>query len=791
MGIRFKRDACTGPDRFPPAPPVVEYPPMAETFGFILNHRIHVENGAETLEYFGLLEDGSPFLWRPAGAVTVAFTEEGYEHPDLKSQSVKKGRFRSLAGKPLDAHFFRTAEDLKQAAQKVPREALLESDMNTGHRFLMEKKVKGGIAFMGPGTKDGRGLVVFETEEYRPARVDPPLRICSLDIETGVASGRLYSVAVHLTGACPEKKAVWILADSAEMRADHTEYVTSEADMLTRLGRFLQDEKVHVLIGWNVVNFDLQFLWNKCLTLGVPFDWGVGGLTPDAWKSSKGRDFNIDIPGRLVLDGIPVMRAAGYRFSGWSLDHVSGEILGERKLITGDVDKIAEIEHQFAHDKMALARYNLKDTELVSRLFEAAGILPLFVERQRLLGTPIEKQQFPSEVMDFLYLPTLHRAGYGAPTANPMAPRIEVEDPAVRPPVAGQFGETCEIAVSEMLPEVLKAFAMDPLGRALAEQAPGEALTVPGTLVPFHRTKHLLPALLSNLEKEGTERAVDTIKAQVRQALETPSSRFYSPSLAGAMRTAARLVIQECISVLEAKGFLVLMAHSESLVVHSRDGKLANLEKDVLPEMQKHVAQTLDKQWKVKWTAPFRITARYHQVFIPGKALDGQAPGTRRLAALPHGGAPGAMLLEGMEGKGWDEPPLTKRFLREILSAFFSQQNPSDVVDRFRTELQDGKLDGELKITQRWRKDANPADKNAAPAVVAAHKMGADQTGDRVTWVMTTSGPEPVQKMKGKIDHAWYREQFLLPLAERLLTGTAYENATESLRKAQDQLSFF
>lgn len=764
---------------------------MSETFGYLINGRTHIEDGKEALELFGLLEDGSPFLWRPPEYHTVALAEPGLESPSVKPISVKSGRFRSLSGRPLEALFFRSAEELKQAALNNPREAILESDITPVHRFLMEKRLRGGVAFEGPGTRDGRGLRVFSKENFRPARVDPPLRVCSLDIETGVASGRLYSVAVHLTGAGGEKKAVWMLANKAEIKEEHVEFLPSEADLCARLGAFLQEEKVHVLIGWNVVNFDLQFLWNKCLSLGVPFDWGVGRISPDAWKSAKGRDFNIEIPGRVILDGIPVMRALGHRFSAWSLDHVSGEVLGERKLITGDVDKIAEIEHQFAHDKMALARYNLKDTELVSRIFEKCRVMGLLVERQNLVGVPLEKQQYPSEVMDFLYLPTLHRAGYGAPTTNPAAPRHDTVDPAVRPPVPGQYKGVVELSVAQMLPEVLMAFAMDPLGRALAESDPKGALTVPGTLVPFHRSKHLLPALLANLTKEGSTEAVLSLKAQVRQSLETPSSRFYSPSLAGAMRAAARLVVSEVISVLEAKGLLVLMADSEGLLVHSRDGKLASLEKDVLPEVGRHLAQTLKKDFHITWVAPFQVTQRYAQVFIPSNTMDGQDPGARRFGAILEQGKPGEIYLEGLEGKGWDEPPLTKRFLREILASFFSQSNPSDVVDRFRTELLDGKLDGELRIHQRYRKDANLSDKNAPPASVAASKLGADITGDRVTWVMTTSGPEPVQKITAKLDHAWYREQFLRPLAERLLTGTAYENAVESLKKAQDQLSFF
>ena len=50
------------------------------------------------------------------------------------------------------------------------------------------------------------------------------------------------------------------------------------------------------------------------------------------------------IPGRLVLDGIDLLRGAFVRMDEYSLDAVAREVLGEGKAVAGDVhDRIEEI----------------------------------------------------------------------------------------------------------------------------------------------------------------------------------------------------------------------------------------------------------------------------------------------------------------------------------------------------------------------------------------------------------------------------------------------------------------
>ena len=74
------------------------------------------------------------------------------------------------------------------------------------------------------------------------------------------------------------------------------------------------------------------------------------------------------IPGRLVLDGIDLLRGAFVRMDDYSLDAVAREVLGEGKAVAGDVrDRIGEIMHNYRHDLPAFALYARTDARLAYR----------------------------------------------------------------------------------------------------------------------------------------------------------------------------------------------------------------------------------------------------------------------------------------------------------------------------------------------------------------------------------------------------------------------------------------
>ena len=129
-----------------------------------------------------------------------------------------------------------------------------------------------------------------------------------------------------------------------------------------------------------MIGFDLKFLVAKAAELGIQLRLGRGGRRASVRERAGGTGDFASVPGRAVLDGPMVMRAAFYNFPDFRLESVARELLGRGKLIhESEADqKIAEIERLFREDRSQLARYNLKDCELVSEIFQHAGLIELW-----------------------------------------------------------------------------------------------------------------------------------------------------------------------------------------------------------------------------------------------------------------------------------------------------------------------------------------------------------------------------------------------------------------------------
>src|SRR4029077_7490207 len=125
-----------------------------------------------------------------------------------------------------------------------------------------------------------------------------------------------------------------------------------------------------VLIGWNVIDFDLTMLERAAGRLNPPFFLGRGA-GESLWRTHEGYfgSGQASIPGRLVLDGIDLLRGAFVRMDEYSLDAVAREVLGEGKAVAGDVhDRISEIIHNYRHDLAAFALYARTDARLAYQI---------------------------------------------------------------------------------------------------------------------------------------------------------------------------------------------------------------------------------------------------------------------------------------------------------------------------------------------------------------------------------------------------------------------------------------
>ena len=157
-----------------------------------------------------------------------------------------------------------------------------------------------------------------------------------------------------------------------------------------------------------------------------------------------------------------------------------------------------------------------------------------------------------------------------------------------------------------------------------------------------------------------------------------------------------------------------------------------------------------------------------------------------------------------MESSRRDWTALAKDFQIDIFTLLFSefesgdesgddttglQDKLSDLIKDRHTQLYAGELDEKLVYTKGISKRLEDYTKNVPPHVRAARML--DRLDGRVVrYVMTTSGPEPIQKRSNApLDYDHYSEKQLAPIADMVLRF--FNMDFNSLTRGGKQLSLF
>ena len=142
----------------------------------------------------------------------------------------------------------------------------------------------------------------------------------------------------------------------------------------------------------------------------------------------------------------------------------------------------------------------------------------------------------------------------------------------------------------------------------------------------------------------------------------------------------------------------------------------------------------------------------------------------------------------GLEFVRRDWTDLSKKFQLELLDKIFHKQEVVDYIKKFVETLQKGKYDNLLVYKKAIRKPLDKYVKTTPPHVKAARKLD-KLTSNIIAYVMTTEGPEPVQKIKHKLDYNHYIEKQIKPIADSILVF--YNQKFDNLLTDSKQTSLF
>ncbi|MBL3527635.1 MAG: DNA polymerase II [gamma proteobacterium endosymbiont of Lamellibrachia anaximandri] len=694
---------------------------------------------------------------------------------------------QGLDGGAVDGLYFSAQKSLQQFRQRAAADAipLYESDIKPHDRYLMERFITASLEVLGhPVQKAGYRELV--NPRLRPATITPELSYVSLDIETNAFSSEILSIAL----SCQGREVILMQGDGADWTTDlPVEWFPGERELLIGYFARVREWDPDLILGWNVISFDLNTIELRCRHHRLRFDMGRGDEQAAILQPQQTGQVRIaSIPGRVVLDGIDNLKAAFWRFDSFALGFVAHKLLGRKKLIEGSEGKVEEILRLFREDKPALAAYNLEDCRLVEAIFEKTDLLNFVIQRSVMTGLPLGRQGGSVAAFDNLYLPRLHRAGVVAPDVGANTSGVSSPGGYVMDSQPGLYENVLVLDFKSLYPSIIRTFLIDPLGLVRPGDDP-----VPGFLgAVFSRKASILPEIITELWQQRDEakqqgdrslsQAIKIIMNSFYGVLGSSGCRFHDARLASSITRRGHEIITSSRDYIEQQGYRVIYGDTDSVFVllgSDHDEAVSN-------RIGRQLKTSLNQWWSDKLQTEYRLESALeiefetHFIRFVMPTLRGAETGSKKRYAgyVRNGAGEYELVFKGLESVRSDWTPLAQVFQRELYRRVFFTEPWEDYIRETVASLKSGALDEQLVYRKRIRNPLESYQRNVPPHIQAARKL--ERAGRWISYLITLNGPEPLADLRSTIDYQHYIDRQLAPVADGILhfVGGSFERIT-------------
>ncbi|WP_162130445.1 DNA polymerase II [Pseudomonas sp. GM55] len=763
--------------------------------GFVLTRHWR-DTPAGTEVEFWLATDSGPRRIRLPHQPSVAFIPAEQRQPaesllhdeknvELRPLALQDFEHRPVLGLYCQQHgqLIRLETALRRAGVEV-----FEADVRPPERYMMERFITAPVRFS--GTPNAEGLLLDAQMKPDPG-YRPSLKLVSLDIET-TAQGELYSIALE---GCGERQ-VYMLGppNGDDSQVDFLlEYCDSRTLLLKKLNEWFARFDPDAIIGWNVVQFDLRVLHEHARRLAVPLKLGRGGEEMQWREHGSGNHYFASAAGRLIIDGIEALRSATWSFPSFSLENVAQTLLGEGKSIDNPYQRMDEINRMFAEDKPSLAKYNLKDCELVTRIFAKTELLTFLLERASVTGLPADRMGGSVAAFTHLYMPLMHRQGFVAPNLGGKPPEASPGG-FVMDSQPGLYESVLVLDYKSLYPSIIRTFLIDPVGLIEGLKHPDDSESVPGFRgARFSRTRHCLPSIVARVA-EGREAAKREQNAPLSQALKiimnafygvlgSSGCRFFDTRLASSITLRGHEIMLRTRQLIEAQGHAVIYGDTDSTFVWLRRAhgqqEAAQIGQALVAHVNQWWREHVQQEYGLQSVLELQFETHYKRFLMP--TIRGAEEGSKKRYAGLVTRADGSdeMVYKGLETVRTDWSLLARQFQQELYSLIFLRKPYQDYVRDYVRKTLAGEFDDRLIYRKRLRRSLDDYQRNVPPHVRAARL--ADEYNDRqgrprqyqnggwISYMITVAGPEPLEVRSAPIDYDHYITRQLQPVADAIL----------------------
>lgn len=284
-----------------------------------------------------------------------------------------------------------------------------ETDILFRNRFLIDKDLHGmGWVDAEPSQEtpfsDDRIYCdsVFTAGSFREIEKlsISPLKYLAFDIECLPIDGSMpvpetspvIMVSMSFSPAYKGHDTIVLVAKKVDGAGEDVESFDSESSMLNRFFEIFQEYDADIISGYNINDFDVPYITERVNILSNSGEYVKSSVGRDGRVLSYRKIGNrtmVSIPGRVVVDALPLMRAQ-YSLKRYTLRNVAKELLDKEKLDVAP-SEMEEYWRDSGEKLLKFIDYARRDSELAMELFLKLQLLDKHIAIAQVSGSLLQE----------------------------------------------------------------------------------------------------------------------------------------------------------------------------------------------------------------------------------------------------------------------------------------------------------------------------------------------------------------------------------------------------------------
>jgi DNA polymerase elongation subunit (family B) len=471
-------------------------------------------------------------------------------------------------------------------------------------------------------------FLIHKVEEILPTTP----KFCFIDIE--ILANELPSVAqpihpiscISIYNSLNKSYKTWFLGDY--------DSINKEKDMLLDFVAYLKKEQFDLILGWNIVNFDYPYIFNRLKYFKVDFAKEISPIH----SGRMSEDRNVFYPnGISIVDYYLLFKKVFMREASYTLDYIGEKHLGRGKVYKNvDFGVLSDI----------IKKRNLGDVVMLAELEEQKKLLLYYDEIRRMVKCQWEDLYHNSRIVENFLLEEAKIKNIILPNKPTNVETKESDDFSFEGATrniekTGLFKNISKCDLTSAYPSVLINFCLDP-ANIVTDEAEYEMYG--GTKINgmyFRQNNNaVLPSAVKKIliikdklklkkkeNKEDKNIAIqyDAIKAIINSFFGVCGSsyfRLFNLAVASSITFLVRDVLMYVKDKIEKEGFKVVYWDTDSLMIDTKENiskKLNQYIEDWAKEKYNKENIDLKFDYEGYFNSLFILGPCHYMGFIEGK----------------------------------------------------------------------------------------------------------------------------------------------------------------------------